>query len=304
MTVTYFIQHGGIENSPIKIGKATTLEHRTRALRDFPNGMVVLGYLEGDEESRIHERFKHRRLALEDGGREWFKPCSEIAEFILRNCTVCDAAAIRALTRQPITEGNVPTSKMEDFLCTHHWTIGQINEWDLFNLLSVKHQCKESRQIGPSEEDGDDEEEEIWNGPSTDCEACCLWWGLDGLFANVDFIETIGIHEERRELWVFLKPATSRRRRDLIEGECVDYFSAIHSAGWWLYGMTSLEWPPSKQVTIAWNKLFIEMLEERRFRGLALTDAVVDWVDTQIRRGNIDRKVIEVRKAPLTPDSG
>lgn len=75
---TYFIQAA---SGPVKIGKAKNVSMRLDALAcsSFET-LSILGVLDGDNEKRLHRRFKKSRLR-----GEWFQPSRALLAFIAAN---------------------------------------------------------------------------------------------------------------------------------------------------------------------------------------------------------------------------
>lgn len=76
-SVTYFVQQG--EDGPIKIGRAVDVASRVARLQtSTPHALRLLGTLPGgDNERKLHERFKHLRMS-----GEWFKASPDLLSFV------------------------------------------------------------------------------------------------------------------------------------------------------------------------------------------------------------------------------
>jgi hypothetical protein len=77
---TYFIQAA---SGPVKIGKANSVRTRLSTLSCSSHEVLsILGVIEGDEEKRLHLRFKASRIR-----NEWFRPSESLLAFIAENAS-------------------------------------------------------------------------------------------------------------------------------------------------------------------------------------------------------------------------
>lgn len=73
--VTYFIRAG---TGPVKIGTTTDLAKRLRIIQcSCPDVAVCMGYLDGNRERELHDRFAALRMR-----GEWFRPGPKLLAFI------------------------------------------------------------------------------------------------------------------------------------------------------------------------------------------------------------------------------
>lgn len=89
MPHVYFVQVG--ESGPIKIGTATDVARRIQSIQCAHHEPVkVLGVMEGGlkKERDMHGKFAESRIR-----GEWFKPTSDIIEFVESNCDPVPARA-------------------------------------------------------------------------------------------------------------------------------------------------------------------------------------------------------------------
>jgi hypothetical protein len=274
--IVYFIQHAHAPNGPVKIGRAMTLEHRTKALRDFPHGMLVLGYLEGDRELEILNQFSSD--AIGQGGREWFFPTPRLIQFILAEAISTPAERVRLrsmLPDQSISSKEAsriiaPKSRAES-ICTLFWRIDQ--RTDEFDLTDEIVTAMEFADCGGDCADDDPE----WHGPNTDCPRCAATWAIEEILVSTDFLIAIGLHEDRKEIWLFLKAVNSGRRRDHVEFHLLNCFFGLNISGWWLCGIATDYF--GRECSISWSELASNWFESAQAnKGLSVFDAFVDWL--------------------------
>jgi hypothetical protein len=286
--ITYFIQHAADKRGPVKIGVAKTLQHRLKAIRDFPGGMRLLGYIDGNVEHWTHLQFM--QSSLKGGGREWFQPSVELINHILANAVIENdsrqdlCAWKRSLTRRRVARSVSEADALnkvhdpEEVLCTDYWDLYTLHIMPdegpdpptmIVELLDCEFYCNGFCCFG---DDGHDDE---WDGPDTDCPGCSSWWAVDTLLAYDEFLLGLGIHEDRRELLAFLKPINSRRRQHFLEETLVDVFAALDVGG-------------VEIKVVAERGRGVECFGLRElfchaFQKEMLSDAMVDWFTAKTR---------------------
>lgn len=287
--ITYFIQHSESPHGAIKIGKAKTVSHRLNAKRDFPGGVFLLGWIEGDRESELKTRFRHDATLKSGstGGTEWFHPTIELCSLILEiaNTDVLSRRRLRSVIRKlassPAKARQVDSlpNKDEDVYCTHFWKLEYSGDKARTHLEELEQLIRSiigvecNGHCALAELDDDEDSEDSWDGPATSCPDRCVEWAIEKLIENASHIQAIGLHDERKELWVFPKYISSETRESVVCREFIDVFCGLHIAGWRMFGIAHF-WER--------GKLLIDygaMLQERvTSQNPQLTDAMHDWI--------------------------
>ncbi len=233
--ITYFIRHSGFPGSPIKIGRAKTINHRIKAFRDYPRGIELLGYLKGDREMELQSLFHAARIDG-GGGIEWFEPCKEIFAYLL------DFAIITVDAQRDLKRDFVGATTMLDglftserFLCNRHWMKQKGKRINFKNF----RRCVFERKPVQHENDCRSEQDVF----SNTCKRCCLSFGLNVLQDHEILYKSIGICDEKSEIWLPVRGFKSRRNQAALQNifRCADYFSM---SGWHLRGfLCSAYWP-------------------------------------------------------------
>lgn len=241
--ITYLIQHNAEITAPIKIGVGKTLRHRLDAKRDFPTGIRLLGIIEGNVENELHARFSDHKTA--GGGQEWFLCCESILTFLLTDPRVKhkDSRQLRRAILGLLTASSDDTGSREpsvaQIVCTR--TLYDLER--IFEFLELVWMDVASCVCVDVDDEDKARREEEGDFPPGDCPSCCLSWAAETLQC-VDYevlVEAIGVHEDRKQLWVIAKPLTSAKRRSFLENELLMVYFALACAGWSMCIATAMD---------------------------------------------------------------
>jgi hypothetical protein len=196
---TYFIQSP--KGGNIKIGKAIDPFKRRKELETgAPDGLIVMGYIKADCESRLHQQFAPLRVRK---GNEFFKPDPELLEFILENAEFADSKTRRIF--REINFRSLPNKP--DYV--EKWGGGFVVEKGFEKLSTVLKEYIE--QIGCTCDFDQD---------FTECDRDCdgAWlenatWRMEGMSIVDHFI----VNPESKTLTVIGKDVNSGKREEEVD---------------------------------------------------------------------------------------
>ncbi len=304
--ITYFIRHRKPRYSAIKIGRARSVAHRLLGVRDFPSGIRLLGFIDGDVESQWHRKYSkdaltpnHLRKPLKSsrrsrvGGREWFRASAELLTEILETATTTKQSRahlqrnLAFLLRSPKTSVSAMSRMLSredaehEHECTHYFASDVLrmheNVQHFLRCMAVgncsRHECVEQKR-------------ELyrcgWEGPYASCRDCSIRWGVEKLLDRSHEFSGIGVNLDERVVWLYLKSLNSQSRTKLVDSEFLEVAFSLRIGDWRLMGrdlqMQSyvlVDW--DRIAHSYWRSLVTKAVAGDR-RQIKLSDASVAWL--------------------------